>query len=77
MATGRGAKVVQGSVSLNDKSALAGCTGLVKSFRKHVAAWWAGVHQRIAAAGKKLRIKGWVQGLKILYTTDDSDWYGQ
>lgn len=68
LATGRGGNAVQGSVSLDDESAEAGCTELVKGFHKHVNGWWAGVHRRATATGKKLQVTGMVQDLKGLYT---------
>ena len=39
LATGRGANAIQGSVSLDNESAEAGCTELVKGFHRHIETW--------------------------------------
>lgn len=49
VATGRGGNAVRGSVSLDDKSAEAGCAELVKRFHRHIDTWWG----EISASGSR------------------------
>ena len=77
LATGRGINAIQGSVSLDNKSAKAGCTELVKGFHNYIGAWWRKVREQAAASNTDLGAGGLTQELKRLYAAADAAEYGR
>ena len=69
IATGRGANIIQGSLSLDDEGA-DGCTLLVPGFHRHVASWW----ERVKARGQNRC--GYTTNANTIYTPDDEKTFG-
>lgn len=75
-ATGRGGSAIQGSVSLDDESAEAGCTELVPGIHRRLGEWWAGVKLRAEAEGESLGEGALVQDVRDLWRREDVAKFG-
>ncbi|KAI4137511.1 MAG: hypothetical protein L6R39_007243 [Caloplaca ligustica] len=76
LATGRGGNVIQGSVSLDDETAVTGCTEIVPGMHRRLRDWWADVEAR-SAQGQKVRDSGRVHNVTSLWHPSDVAKYGK
>ena len=77
LGTGRGANIIQGSVSLDDETIEGGCTEIVPGFHRNIAHWWDAVNERMSTArSRRLEKSGHVKNVSNIYLPEDEERFG-